>query len=91
MNDAAPAIFVALEQSGFAAAIRQETGIRTGAVGLLTEPAKANEIVSSGQADLVFLARQMLREPYWVLDAQRALGKDPSWPLQYGYAVKRKA
>jgi 2,4-dienoyl-CoA reductase-like NADH-dependent reductase (Old Yellow Enzyme family) len=78
-------------QVPFAAAIRKETGIRTGAVGLITEPAQANEIVASGQADLVFLARQMLREPYWALDAERALGKDSSWPLQYGYAVKRKA
>jgi 2,4-dienoyl-CoA reductase (NADPH2) len=77
-------------QVPFAAAIRKETGVLTGAVGLITEAAQANEIVASGKADLVFLAREMLREPYWSLKAQQALGKEASWPLQYGYAVRRK-
>jgi 2,4-dienoyl-CoA reductase-like NADH-dependent reductase (Old Yellow Enzyme family) len=77
-------------QVPFAAAIRMETGIRTGAVGLITEPLQANAIVQSGQADLVFLAREMLREPYWALKAEQTLGSDPNWPLQYGYAIRRK-
>jgi len=77
-------------QVQFAAAIRKEVDILTGAVGLITEPEQANQIVESGQADLVFLARAMLREPYWALKAEQARSKDPSWPLQYGYAVRRK-
>ncbi len=52
--------------------------------------AAANEIITAGSADLVFLAREMLREPYWSLKAQQALNQDPSWPLQYGYAVRRR-
>jgi 2,4-dienoyl-CoA reductase-like NADH-dependent reductase (Old Yellow Enzyme family) len=75
-------------QVPFAAAIRKNTGILTGAVGMITEATQANEIISSGKADLVFLAREMLREPYWALKAQQSLGQDPSWPLQYGYAVR---
>jgi 2,4-dienoyl-CoA reductase-like NADH-dependent reductase (Old Yellow Enzyme family) len=63
----------------------------TGAVGLITEPHHANEIVTGGDADLVFLGRELLREPYWALKAQHELGEEPSWPLPYGYAVKRRA
>jgi 2,4-dienoyl-CoA reductase (NADPH2) len=77
-------------QVPFAAAIRKEAGVRTAAVGLITEPAQANEIITSGAADLVFLAREMLREPYWALKAQQALNQEPSWPVQYGYAVRRR-
>ena len=50
---------------------------------MITEPDQANEIIASGKADLVFLARQMLREPYWPLKAGRALGHDQKWPVQY--------
>jgi 2,4-dienoyl-CoA reductase (NADPH2) len=77
-------------QVPFAAAVRKEAGLRTAAVGLITEPAQANEIITSGEADLVFLAREMLREPYWALKAQQALNQEPSWPVQYGYAVRRR-
>jgi 2,4-dienoyl-CoA reductase-like NADH-dependent reductase (Old Yellow Enzyme family) len=77
-------------QVPFAAAIRKEVGVRTAAVGLITEPAQANEIITSGEADLVFLAREMLREPYWALKAQQALHQEPNWPVQYGYAVRRR-
>ncbi len=77
-------------QVQFAAAIRKEVGILTGAVGLITEPEQANQIVESGQADLVFLARAMLRDPYWALRAEQAMSEEPNWPLQYGYAVRRK-
>jgi 2,4-dienoyl-CoA reductase-like NADH-dependent reductase (Old Yellow Enzyme family) len=77
-------------QVPFAATIRKEAKILTGAVGLITEPDQANEIITSGSADLIFLAREMLREPYWPLKAQQALNQDPSWPLQYGYVVRRR-
>jgi 2,4-dienoyl-CoA reductase (NADPH2) len=77
-------------QVPFAAAIRKEVGMRTGAVGLITEPEQANEIVTSGSADIVLLAREMLREPYWALKAQQALHQEPAWPTQYGYAVRRR-
>jgi 2,4-dienoyl-CoA reductase-like NADH-dependent reductase (Old Yellow Enzyme family) len=71
--------------------IRQDADIRTGAVGMITEPEHANEIITSGDANMVFLARELLREPYWALKAQQALGQEPSWPVQYGYVVKRRA
>lgn len=77
-------------QVPFAERIREETGILTGAVGLITEPQQANEIITSGAADLAFLAREMLREPYWALKAEQALGQEASWPLQYGYAIRRR-
>lgn len=77
-------------QVPFAAAIRREVDIATAAVGLITEPEQANEIITSGSADLVFLAREMLRQPYWALHAQQALHQDPAWPMQYGYAVRRR-
>ena len=78
-------------QVPFARQIRDEAGIMTGAVGLITETAYANEIITGGDADLVFIARELLREPYWALKAQSELGEEPSWPIQYGYAVKRRA
>ncbi|MBY0524936.1 MAG: NADH:flavin oxidoreductase/NADH oxidase [Gemmataceae bacterium] len=71
--------------------IRDEAGVMTGAVGLITEARQANEIVTGGDADLVFLARELLREPYWAIKAQQELGAEPSWPISYGYAVKRRA
>src|SRR5262249_23496766 len=71
--------------------IRDEAGVMTGAVGLITEARHANEIVTGGDADLVLLARELLREPYWALKAQQELGAEASWPISYGYAVKRRA
>jgi 2,4-dienoyl-CoA reductase-like NADH-dependent reductase (Old Yellow Enzyme family) len=71
--------------------IREDAQIQTGAVGMITEAQHANEIITGGDADLVFIARELLREPYWALKAQHALGQEPSWPLPYGYAVKRRA
>lgn len=70
-------------QVPFAERIRCETGVPTGAVGLITEAAQADQIVRSGQADLVLLARELLRDPYWPLHAARALGATVSWPAQY--------
>src|SRR5262245_15520365 len=78
-------------QVPFARKIRSETGVMTGVVGLITEARHANEIVTGGDADLVLLARELLREPYWALKAQQELGAEASWPVSYGYAVKRRA
>jgi 2,4-dienoyl-CoA reductase-like NADH-dependent reductase (Old Yellow Enzyme family) len=71
--------------------VRCEAGVMTGAVGLITEPRHANEIVTGGDADLVFVARELLREPYWALKAQQQLGAEVCWPIPYGYAVQRRA
>jgi 2,4-dienoyl-CoA reductase-like NADH-dependent reductase (Old Yellow Enzyme family) len=71
--------------------IRDGAEIRTGAVGLITEPHQADQIVTGGDADLVFIGRELLREPYWALKAQHELGGEPAWPTPYGYAVKRRA
>jgi len=75
-------------QVPFAERIRAESGIATGAVGLITEPQQADEIVHAGQADLVLLARELLRDPYWPLHAALALGVDVSWPMQYTRAKR---
>ncbi|MDR3635013.1 MAG: NADH:flavin oxidoreductase/NADH oxidase [Isosphaeraceae bacterium] len=77
-------------QVPFARQIREEARMMTGAVGLITEPKQANEIITGGDADLVFVGRELLREPYWALKAQHELGEEPAWPTQYGYAVKRR-
>ena len=70
-------------QTPFAQRIREETGCPTGAVGLITEPAQADHIVRTGQADLVLLGRVLLREPHWPLRAARELGQEGPWPAQY--------
>jgi 2,4-dienoyl-CoA reductase-like NADH-dependent reductase (Old Yellow Enzyme family) len=70
----------------FARRIRHEAGILTAAVGLITEVKQADEIIENGDADLVFLARELLREPYWAFKAQRELGLPPALPVQYGRA-----
>jgi 2,4-dienoyl-CoA reductase-like NADH-dependent reductase (Old Yellow Enzyme family) len=70
-------------QTAFAERIRREAGVATGAVGLVTSPAQADHIVRTGQADLVLLAREMLRDPYWPLRAARELGQPVEWPVQY--------
>ncbi len=70
-------------QVPFAARIRREAGIATGAVGLITTPSQADAIIQSGQADCVLLAREMLRDPYWPLRAARDLGHIVRWPSQY--------
>ncbi|MBE0603432.1 MAG: NADH:flavin oxidoreductase/NADH oxidase [Deltaproteobacteria bacterium] len=70
-------------QVPFAAKIRAEAGIASGAVGVITEPFQAEQIVSTGQADVVSLARQLLRDPYWPLHAAKALHVEAPWPNQY--------
>lgn len=70
-------------QVPFAERIRRDAEISTGAVGMITDAAQADTIVATGQADVVLLARQLLRDPYWPLHAARALGVDTEWPKQY--------
>ncbi|HZR25136.1 MAG TPA: NADH:flavin oxidoreductase/NADH oxidase [Vicinamibacterales bacterium] len=70
-------------QVPFAEQVRREAGILTGAVGLITEAAQANEIITSGHADVVLLARELLRDPYFPLRAARELGHTLPWPPQY--------
>ena len=70
-------------QVEFAARIRREAGIATAAVGLITEPIQANAVIANGEADLVFLARQMLRDPYWPVHAAAELGEVATWSVQY--------
>jgi 2,4-dienoyl-CoA reductase-like NADH-dependent reductase (Old Yellow Enzyme family) len=70
-------------QVPFAEKIRREAGIATAAVGLITAPEMADEIVRNGRADLVALGRELLRHPYWPLDAARTLGHHIPWPRQY--------
>ena len=71
-------------QVPFAQAIREEADIATGAVGFITEPFQAEQIVATGQADAVLLARELLRDPYWPLHAAQKLGAEIDyWPKQY--------
>jgi 2,4-dienoyl-CoA reductase-like NADH-dependent reductase (Old Yellow Enzyme family) len=70
-------------QVPFAARIRREAGIPTAAVGMITEPQQADGIIANGEADMVLLAREMLRDPYWPLHSASALGETASWPVQY--------
>jgi 2,4-dienoyl-CoA reductase-like NADH-dependent reductase (Old Yellow Enzyme family) len=70
-------------QTGFAEAIRRQAGIATGAVGMITTPEQADHVVRSGQADLVLLARELLRDPHFPLRAAKALGQEGPWPRQY--------
>jgi len=70
-------------QVRFAARIRKEAEIPTAAVGLITDPAQADAIIANGEADIVLLARQMLRDPYWPVHAAAALEEPASWPPQY--------
>ena len=68
--------------------IRREADIPTGAVGMITEPAQADQIIRAGHADLVLLAREFLRNPYWPLQAAEALRHKITWPVQYARAAK---
>jgi 2,4-dienoyl-CoA reductase-like NADH-dependent reductase (Old Yellow Enzyme family) len=70
-------------QTPFAERIHREANIATAAVGMITAPAQADQIIRNDQADLVLLAREMLRDPYWPLHAARDLGQAAAWPRQY--------
>jgi len=73
-------------QVPFAAQVRQDAGIPTGAVGLITDPAQAEQVLADGAADVVLLARELLRDPHWPLHAAAVLGDDVAWPAQYDRA-----
>jgi 2,4-dienoyl-CoA reductase-like NADH-dependent reductase (Old Yellow Enzyme family) len=75
-------------QVPFAARIRTEAGVATGAVGLITEPQQAERILAEGAADLVFLGRELLRNPRWPLQAAEALGAEVPWPASYARAAR---
>jgi len=70
-------------QVEFAEKVKKEAGILTGAVGLITEPEQADEIIKTGQADLILIAREFLRDPYFPLRAAHELGHEVKWPVQY--------
>ena len=70
-------------QVPFAERIRRDAAVATGAVGLINDPHEADAIIRGGQADVILLARAMLRDPYWPLRAARELGHDVTWPTQY--------
>ena len=76
-------------QVPFAERIRREAQIRTAAVGMISAPAQADQIIRAEQADFVLLARELLREPYWPLHAARELGHSMPWPAQYLRAAPR--
>ncbi|MGW0788041.1 NADH:flavin oxidoreductase/NADH oxidase [Streptomyces sp. NPDC002911] len=74
-------------QVPFAERVRNETGLPVAAVGLITDPVQAEKVLADGSADAVLLGRELLRDPYFVRNAARALGGDVQVPKQYGYAV----
>jgi 2,4-dienoyl-CoA reductase-like NADH-dependent reductase (Old Yellow Enzyme family) len=76
-------------QVPFAERIRREAAVATGAVGLITQPAQADTIIRGGQADIVLLARELLRDPYWPMHAADALEQVVPWPPQYLRAAHR--
>jgi 2,4-dienoyl-CoA reductase-like NADH-dependent reductase (Old Yellow Enzyme family) len=73
-------------QIPFSEKIRKETNILTGGVGFITSAVQAEQIIATGQADAVFLARELLRDPYWPLHAAKQLKEDIQWPVQYSRA-----
>lgn len=77
-------------QVAFAAAVKKEADIKTGAVGLITEAQQAETILQNNEADLIFMARELLRNPYFPLDAAFTLGENVKWPSQYERAKPRK-
>jgi 2,4-dienoyl-CoA reductase-like NADH-dependent reductase (Old Yellow Enzyme family) len=80
-----------LYQVPFAEHIRRDAGIATAAIGMITEPVDAETIVREQRADLVCLARELLRDPYWPLYAARTLGASAPWPNQYARAAGDRA
>src|SRR5947209_12893568 len=78
-------------QTAFAQKIRDEAGVITGAVGMITSPVQAEHIIRTGQADAVIMAREFLRDPYWPLRAARELEQPIAWPVQYLSAAPKGA
>ncbi|UIN20258.1 NADH:flavin oxidoreductase/NADH oxidase [Herbaspirillum frisingense] len=77
-------------QTGFAARVKVEAGIATGTVGMITDAIQAEHVLRTGQADLVLLARELLRDPYWPMQAAQQLREDIAWPPQYVRAASSK-
>jgi 2,4-dienoyl-CoA reductase-like NADH-dependent reductase (Old Yellow Enzyme family) len=75
-------------QVPFAAAIKKQTGILTGAVGIITTAQQAEEILNQQQADVIIIAREHLRDPYFALHAAKELAEDITWPDQYARAKR---
>jgi 2,4-dienoyl-CoA reductase-like NADH-dependent reductase (Old Yellow Enzyme family) len=67
--------------------IHRDADIPTGTVGMITEPVQADQIIRAGQGNLVLLAREMLRHPYWPLHAAETLRQPITWPVQYARAA----
>jgi 2,4-dienoyl-CoA reductase-like NADH-dependent reductase (Old Yellow Enzyme family) len=78
-------------QVPFATAVREGAGLPVGAVGMITEPAQAEAILTEGRADVVLLGRELLRSPYWAHQAARELGAERRWPAPYAWVVGRNA
>ncbi|MDH3387626.1 MAG: NADH:flavin oxidoreductase/NADH oxidase [Gammaproteobacteria bacterium] len=81
-------------QVPFSRRLREQTGIKSMAVGVIIDPHQAEEILQSGGADLVALGRELMYDPFWPLHAAQALGVDPDyrmWPTQYAWAIDRRA
>ena len=78
-------------QAAFAQKIRDEAGVMTGAVGMITSAVQAEHVIRTGQADAVIIAREFLRDPYWPLRAGRELGQPIAWPVQYLRAAPKGA
>src|SRR4029079_5836931 len=78
-------------QTPFAQRIRHEAEILTGAVGLITSPVQAEQVIGNGQASAILIARELLRDPYWPLRAAKELGQSISWPVQYLRAAPQGA
>lgn len=76
-------------QVEFAERVRRDSGVRTAAVGMITDAPQAEQIIRTGQADLVLMAREFLRNPYWPFAAAHALHHDVHWPVQYERAKQR--
>jgi 2,4-dienoyl-CoA reductase-like NADH-dependent reductase (Old Yellow Enzyme family) len=78
-------------QTPFARRIRHEAEILTGDVGMITSSVQAEQIIGTGQADAILMAREFLRDPYWPLRAAKELGQSITWPMQYLRAAPRDA
>jgi len=81
---------VPMYQVPFAEQVKKQSGMLTGAVGLITTPQQANEIIEKGKADIVLLARELLRDPYFPLRAAQELNAEVAWPKQYERAKRKK-
>jgi 2,4-dienoyl-CoA reductase-like NADH-dependent reductase (Old Yellow Enzyme family) len=76
-------------QVRFADAVRNKAKVAAAAVGLIVHPEQAHDILAEERADVIFVGRQLLRDPYWPRHAATLLGREAHWPVQYGYAVSR--